>query len=31
VENWYNYWYYVNVGTYQDVNNGVWLFGEFVK
>ncbi len=31
VENWNNYWYYVNVGTYVGVENGVWLFGEFVK
>jgi hypothetical protein len=24
---WENYWYYVNVGA----NDGVWMFGEFVK
>lgn len=27
VNKWENYWYYVNVGA----NDGVWMFGEFVK
>lgn len=27
VQNWENYWYYVNVGTHY----GVWMYGEFVR
>jgi hypothetical protein len=27
VGKWENYWYYVNVGA----NDGVWMFGEFIK
>ena len=31
VETWNNYWYYVNVGTHVGMDDGVWVYGEFVK